>query len=1297
MARRTTSLMCTALYDYSGSEMHSLSFREGDTIQVITQLDSGWWDGICNNQRGWFPSNYVTNLHSVMLGPDPPTPTEPFQQSPAPQYGQWRRLTTQEGREYFYNPDTREYSWELPGDYAQGPSTAGSHSPISISTGTTATPGSATIATPYGAPFQNGHFGPGNGVSSVSDHDSDSGYSAQSTTLPEGWSIFELEDGSIIYHNFQTQETRTTPPEFSRQGPLTSPVPATPLSPTGSVGSGVPSTPTQMVPQPLQYATGTIRRVEGLPQNWGKKQTPDGRVYYYHMLTDETTWNIEDVDPETGDLVRKANGKRDSASSEGSNDATRFLVELNANATTSNRMSWNRTTTEIVTAIQNLTQSAKNNHKEKFIAQSSAIVESIRVMLYASDTARKEGPVLASHRTLKVHHKHIMGSLSKLVLMAKQASGVWPPPDSVEKMQQAANDVFISVRQFVNAAQDAGVEIKEKYLADMQSGAAVRGQDDNGSMRSQRTDGTNGSSTTTLGNGQPTNSELIANLEGHTKTVIKMINSLVRTVRANQCAPSQLITQVRSMVTEVGNFLTVVDEIPLDSLNDELTVDFKVNRLGLYNSISGLVMDTQTATNQYAPANAVEQVLAATGTVERAIKDLLVSTKFLIEEKESLEQETLQNYLQKYGGRRGSDASYMRRRAMSTSFVSGHGPGSGSLVASATANAAAATAAAAAAAVAANKPPGTSESEHEESEYEETGEYEPPMFVGSGPPPRASLPSLPVNNFFNYYDNKQEGGPQQDVYQAAQFQQQQQVPTQPIRNGAEAYPNGSAAPQPFDNNLQYRRPSSEVKIMKFFGEEVKNLEPGTPTTPLSAGFPMSAGPLGGSLERRGSVMPEEKPWFLKYDYAPQDLVFTTEGKVKGGTLDALVERLTLHDSSDMNFMVTFLLTYRSFTDSRILLDLLIRRFTLLPPDGISPEDTEKWIESKLRPIQLRVYNVMKSWVDTYANDDDTDRVSLARLKDFALSPTMQKEMKTQGDNLARMIDNRLSGSGLARKMVQAANRNMPDPILPKNLRKIRLLELDPTEVARQLTIMESAAYNKIQPSELLKKAWSDKNEVQGLETAPNVRIFISISNQVTGWVAHTILQEKDLKKRGNCIKQFILIAEKCRKLNNFNTMMSIISGLESAHIHRLQRTWAQLTPRTVQSFDVLKNLMSSTKNFIKYREALHSVNPPCIPFLGFYLSDLTFIEDGNPDFLKGDDRLINFSKRGRTAEVIREVQQYQNTAYAYQSVEQLQVYLRQCLQDASEESDLYNMSLELEPREREDEKIQRLLQESGFL
>lgn len=57
-----------ALYDYDADDRTSLSFRQGEVIQVITQLESGWWDGIINNVRGWFPSNYCQLLN----GPVPP-------------------------------------------------------------------------------------------------------------------------------------------------------------------------------------------------------------------------------------------------------------------------------------------------------------------------------------------------------------------------------------------------------------------------------------------------------------------------------------------------------------------------------------------------------------------------------------------------------------------------------------------------------------------------------------------------------------------------------------------------------------------------------------------------------------------------------------------------------------------------------------------------------------------------------------------------------------------------------------------------------------------------------------------------------------------------------------------------------------------------------------------------------------------------------------------------------------------------------------------------------------------------
>jgi son of sevenless-like protein len=116
--------------------------------------------------------------------------------------------------------------------------------------------------------------------------------------------------------------------------------------------------------------------------------------------------------------------------------------------------------------------------------------------------------------------------------------------------------------------------------------------------------------------------------------------------------------------------------------------------------------------------------------------------------------------------------------------------------------------------------------------------------------------------------------------------------------------------------------------------------------------------------------------------------------------------------------------------------------------------------------------------------------------------------------------------------------------------------------------------------------------------------------------------------------------------------------------------------------------MGSTKNFGEYRESLHQANPPCIPFFGVYLTDLTFIEDGIPSVIK-KSAAINFAKRAKTAEVIRDIQQYQNVPYPLQPVPELQEYILSNMQAAGDVHEMYDKSLAVEPREREDEKIVR--------
>lgn len=140
--------------------------------------------------------------------------------------------------------------------------------------------------------------------------------------------------------------------------------------------------------------------------------------------------------------------------------------------------------------------------------------------------------------------------------------------------------------------------------------------------------------------------------------------------------------------------------------------------------------------------------------------------------------------------------------------------------------------------------------------------------------------------------------------------------------------------------------------------------------------------------------------------------------------------------------------------------------------------------------------------------------------------------------------------------------------------------------------------------------------------------------------------------------------------------------------------------------------MLSTKNFAEYRESLHMANPPCIPFFGksaysvnvnfdchylgsllttgtgVYLTDLTFIEDGIPSIIK-KTTAINFAKRAKTADVIRDIQQYQNVPYSLQPVPELQDYILSNMQAAGDVHEMYDKSLLIEPREREDEKIVR--------
>jgi Rap guanine nucleotide exchange factor 1 len=61
-------------------------------------------------------------------------------------------------------------------------------------------------------------------------------------------------------------------------------------------------------------------------------------------------------------------------------------------------------------------------------------------------------------------------------------------------------------------------------------------------------------------------------------------------------------------------------------------------------------------------------------------------------------------------------------------------------------------------------------------------------------------------------------------------------------------------------------------------------------------------------------------------------------------------------------------------------------------------------------------------------------------------------------------------------------------------------------------------------------------------------------------------------------------------------------------------------------------LIDSSSSFRAYRQVLAETNPPCIPYIGLVLQDLTFVHEGNPDLLA--DNYINFTKRWQQYNIV---------------------------------------------------------------
>uniref|UniRef100_A0A672JWG5 Son of sevenless homolog 2-like n=1 Tax=Sinocyclocheilus grahami TaxID=75366 RepID=A0A672JWG5_SINGR len=416
--------------------------------------------------------------------------------------------------------------------------------------------------------------------------------------------------------------------------------------------------------------------------------------------------------------------------------------------------------------------------------------------------------------------------------------------------------------------------------------------------------------------------------------------------------------------------------------------------------------------------------------------------------------------------------------------------------------------------------------------------------------------------------------------------------------------------------------------------------------------------------------------------------------IKAGAVVKLIERLTYHMYADPNFVRTFLTTYRSFCKPQDLLTLLIERIEIPEPEpseadrealwnGEQPmaAELQRFRREYVQPVQLRVLNVFRQWVEHHFYDFENDPELSCGLEEYLTSKSMRKWVESIIKIMRRK--KQTQSNGISHNITF---ESPPPPIewhisRPGSIDTFDLMTLHPIEIARQLTLLESDLYRAVRPSELVGSVWTKEDKEKN---SPNLLRMIRHTTNLTLWFEKCVVEAENVDERVAVFSRIIEILQVFQELNNFNGVLEIVSAINSVPVYRLDHTFEAVPERKRRILEEAVEL--SQDHFKKYLAKLKSINPPCVPFFGIYLTNILKTEEGNPDFLKRDGKeLINFSKRRKVAEITGEIQQYQNQPYCLKVEHDIKRFFENLnpMGNMSEKefSDyLFNKSLEIEPR-----------------
>ncbi|XP_052317195.1 rap guanine nucleotide exchange factor 1-like isoform X1 [Oncorhynchus keta] len=382
--------------------------------------------------------------------------------------------------------------------------------------------------------------------------------------------------------------------------------------------------------------------------------------------------------------------------------------------------------------------------------------------------------------------------------------------------------------------------------------------------------------------------------------------------------------------------------------------------------------------------------------------------------------------------------------------------------------------------------------------------------------------------------------------------------------------------------------------------------------------------------------------------------------VRAGSGDILLVHATETDRKDLVlYCEAFLTTYRTFITPEDLIKKLHYRYTRFCH---CPDTFKKKVSKNTFFVLVRV-------VDELCLVEMTEDI-LMQLMDLVFRLVCNGEL-----SLARVLRTNILDKVEQRRLLRYTYSLKPLAARGVAARPGTLHDFRSHEIADQLTLLDAELFYKIEIPEVL--LWAKE---QNEEKSANLTQFTEHFNNMSYWVRSIIILQEKAQDREKLLLKFIKIMKHLRKLNNFNSYLAILSALDSAPIRRLE--WQKTTSEGLEEYCTL---IDSSSSFRVYRAALADVEPPCIPYLGLILQDLTFVHLGNPDQINGK---VNFSKRWQQFNILDSMRRFQQVHYDLKHNDDIVSFFNDFSDHLAEEA-LWELSLKIKPRNITRRKTER--------